>query len=319
MSKRKSIAVLFVGMMILLLVLSACSAQDQPDASAGGGSNQSVPEDNSKKGWPEVLHYSVVPGESQESLAKTFEPVVEDLSEALGMEVEFYIPTDYTAVIEAMRTQKVDVAEFGPFSYIIANERSGAEAFAVAAKSPEEAFYTSVIIVPDESPAKTLDDLKGKKFLFVDPASTSGNLFPHVMLAKHFGLKTADEVDKLFSSVSFSGGHDASALAIAKGDADGAAVSSSSLKRFVDKGLLKDSDYKVIAESSPIPVDPITYRKDLPEDLKQEIKDFFLSYQNEEIFAERGINGYFPIEDSDYDIVRETAEILNMSPEELLK
>ena len=312
MRQAKRILGVIAVMTTLLLSLTACNSKSGAPAASG-------PDNSARQGWPQVLHYSVVPGESQEAIAKTFKPLVDDLSQALGMPVEFYIPTDYTALIEAMRTKKVDVAEFGPFSYIIANERSGAEAFAVGAKSPAEAFYQSLIIVPDESSAQTLDDLRGKKFLFVDPASTSGNLFPHVMLAKHFGLASAQEVDKIFSNVSFSGGHDASALAIAKGDADGAAVSSSNLKRYVDKGMLKESDYKVIAESDPIPIDPTTYRQDLPEDLKQKIKEFFLSYKNPTLFAEWGINGFFPIADSDYDMVRETARILNMSPEELLK
>ncbi len=308
MKLNKITAILVFGLLILGVIVTGCGN----DSNASG--NTSVP-----NGWPEVLRYSIVPGEGAEKVAKTTKPVAEDLSKFLGIKVEVFTPTDYTSVIEAMRTKNLDIAEFGPFSYIIAHERSGAEVFALAAKSPEEAFYNSIIIVPGNSAAKSLDDLKGKKFLFVDPASTSGNLFPHFMLAKHFGLNAAEDVDKLFSAVSFSGSHDASILAISKGDADGAGVSSSILKSMIDSGQIKESDVKILEKSDPIPIDPTAYRSDLPEDLKAKIKEFFLSYNNEELFKEKGINGYFEIGDSNYDVVRDVADTLKMSPDDLLK
>lgn len=294
---------------LALAVLAGCS-------SAGGNANKSasVPE-----GWPEVLHYGVVPGESQETIARTYKPVVDALSEYLGIKVEMYMGTDYTSMIEAMRTKKLDVAEFGPFSYVIAHERSGAEAFATPAKSPEEAFYYSLIIVPAKSNINTLDDLKGKKFLFVDPVSTSGNLIPHAMLAKHFGVLSAAEVDALFSSVSFSGGHDASILAVARGDADGAGISSSTLEKMIKSGALEESDIRVIKKSDPIPKDPVAYRSDLPQDLKDKIREFFLNFKNEEFFKEMGINGYYPTDDSKFDVIRKVVKALNLTPEELLK
>lgn len=294
---------------LALAVLAGCS-------SAGGNANKSasVPE-----GWPEVLRYGVVPYESQETIARTYKPVVDALSEYLGIKVEMYMGTDYTSMIEAMRTKKLDVAEFGPFSYVIAHERSGAEAFATPAKSPKEAFYYSLIIVPAKSNINTLDDLKGKKFLFVDPASTSGNLIPHAMLAEHFGVSSAAEVDAIFSSVSFSGGHDASILAVTRGDADGAGISSSTLEKMIKSGAVKESDIRVIKQSDPIPKDPVAYRSDLPQDLKDKIKEFYLSYKNEEFFKEMGINGYYPTDDGKFDVIRKVVKALNLTPEELLK
>jgi hypothetical protein len=90
------------------------------------------------------------------------QPLADDLGKALGIKVKIFVPTDYTAVIEAMRTKKVDVAEFGPFSYIIAHDRSNAQAFATYGESKEKTFYKSLIIVPAKSTVKTIDDLKGK-------------------------------------------------------------------------------------------------------------------------------------------------------------
>lgn len=271
------------------------------------------------KNWPDILRYGVIPYESQEKIARTYKPLADALTKALGIKVEMYMGTDYTAIIEAMRTKKIELAEFGPFSYVIAHERSGAEAFATAAKSPQEAYYYSLIIVNSKSNIKSLDDLKGKRFLFVDPASTSGNLFPRYMLAKHFRLSSSDQVDKLFSSVSFSGGHDASILAIAKGDADAAGVKSDTLDKMIKTGMIKETDVRIIKKSEPIPKDPIAYRKDLPEDLKREIKEFFYKFKDKKFFDELKVNGYYPVSDSKYDVIRNVIKTLNITPESILK
>jgi phosphonate transport system substrate-binding protein len=139
------------------------------------------------------------------------------------------------------------------------------------------------------------------------------------MLAEHFGVSSAAEVDALFSSVSFSGGHDASILAVARGDADGAGISSSTLEKMIKSGALKESDIRVIKKSDPIPKDPVAYRSDLPQDLKDKIREFFLNFKNEEFFKEMGINGYYPTDDSKFDVIRKVVKALNLTPEELLK
>ncbi|MFC4809875.1 phosphonate ABC transporter substrate-binding protein [Paenibacillus sp. GCM10023250] len=275
-----------------------------------------------KKDWPEVIRFGVLPGEEEGKLSRGNQQFVDDLGKALGIKTELYVGEDYTAVIEAMRTKKIDIASFGPFSYIIAAQRSGAVPFAVKAASKEAAFYHSLIVVPANSPAKSIADLKGKTFLFADPASTSGHLFPRMMMIKELGI-TNDQVDSYFSNVSFSGGHDKSILAIAKGQADGAGVCDSCIKRVVDAGLVKESDYKVIGTSDPIPGSPLAYRGDLPAGLVEKIKDFVFNYdkQNPEFFkdAKGSMTHYFPVTDADYQVVKDTAKALNMSPEELLK
>lgn len=273
-----------------------------------------------KKDWPEVIRFGVLPGEEEGKLSRGNQQFVDDLGKALGIKTELYVGEDYTAVIEAMRTKKIDIASFGPFSYIIAAQRSGAVPFAVKAASKESAFYHSLIVVPANSPAKSIADLKGKTFLFADPASTSGHLFPRMMMIKELGIKN-DQIESYFSNVSFSGGHDKSIIAIAKGQADGAGVCDTCIDRVVQAGLVKKSDYKVIGTSDPIPGSPLAYRGDLPADLVQKIKEFVFNYntQNPSFFTDDKTTAYFPVTDADYQVVKDTATALNMSPEELLK
>ncbi|SER25802.1 phosphonate transport system substrate-binding protein [Gracilibacillus ureilyticus] len=291
----------------LALLLAGCGN----DANASGGENEN--------GWPEKIRYGVLPGEEDSELSRAHELFVKDMSEELGIEVELFQGEDYNAVIEAMRSKKLELASFGPFSYIIAQERSNAVPIAVRAISEEDATYNSWIVVPDESDVQSLEELEGKSILFADPASTSGHLFPRGIFIEELGI-TNDEVESYFSSVSFSGSHDNSILAIAAGDADAAGVCSTCVERAVKGGLVSESDFRIIAESDPIPSSPISYRGDLPEDLVEAIKEFIYNYDNEEFFEQAGDKDsrYIPVDESNYEIIRKTAESLNMSPEELL-
>lgn len=313
----KFMLVMVIGTM---LVLTACGKSTSTGKETSTeDQNQNAVEEGSKQGeWPEVLRVGFIPDEDQETLSRRTEGMMKDMEKALGIKVEMFVGTDYTASIEAMRGKKLDIAQFGPFAYTIASERSGAVAFAVGANSEKDVFYKSKIIVPADSKVEKLEDLKGSKMLFVDPASASGNLFPRTLLINKLGLQK-EEVESYFSSVSFSGSHDASVLAIKNGDADVAAVASTILNRMIGEGLVKESDFKVIDESDPIPGTLFSYRNDLPADLVEKIQQFFYSYQNAAFFEDQKIKGFFSIKDENYQIVRDTANKLKMGTDELLK
>lgn len=310
--KKMRSQVLIAGFIAILLgALTACGTTEKT-ANVGAG--------DSKKDWPKELNYGLIPAEVVGKMGDVEKKFAEDMGKALGLKVNVFIGDDYSAVIEAMRTKKVDIAYFGPFSYIIAHQRAGAEPLACKAKSKEDAFYHSLIVVPADSPAKSIADLKGKTFLFADPASTSGHLFPRAMISKAMNIPP-DKVDSFFSNVSFSGGHDKSIIAIANHQADGAAVCDYCIQKVIDAGQVKASDYKVIAKSDPIPLDPLTYRRDLPQDLVEKIRDFVLNYhkQNPDYFKETKTTAYYPMTDADYKIVYDTAEALHMTPDDILK
>ncbi len=300
--------------LLLVVVLAACSDEGETD----GEAKETEGKVEASADWPETLRVGVVPSEDESGVSERMEQFTEQLGDALNLDTEVFMGTDYNAVIEAMRTGNIDIAFFGPFAYVLANERSGAEVFAIGGKSEDDITYTSAIIVPKDSTAKTLSDLKGTDFLFVDPASTSGHIFPRAKVIEELGV-TNDEVEEQFKSVSFSGSHDASILAIVNGQADGAAVATDVMETMIDQGVVSEDDFTIIAQSDPIPRGPDAYRGDLPDDLKEAIQTFYYEYEDDKFFEERGISGFYPVNDEVFDVVRETAERLGMSPEELLK
>ncbi|MFA1818868.1 phosphate/phosphite/phosphonate ABC transporter substrate-binding protein [Virgibacillus oceani] len=322
--------VLLLSFLMAVLLLAACGSEDDgteepsdnEDTESEDVENEAAAEEETEQetsaNWPEEIVMGVVPSEDQTSVSPRVESFGEALGEELGIDVEVFMGTNYNAIIEGMNNEHVDIAFFGPFAYVLANERSGAEVFSIGAESEDDITYQSAFIVPADSEDEELADLEGKDFLFVDPASTSGHIFPRSAVIDEIGV-TNDEVDTFFGNVSFSGSHDASILSVINGDVDGAAIATDVMDAMLDQGQIDKEDFKIISASDDIPRGPDAYRAELPEDLKEAISEFYFSYEDEQFFEERGISGFYPIEDEAYDVVRNTAENLGMSPEELLE
>lgn len=300
-----------VGLMALLIVgVLVLSSSGKQDASG------------SVKDPAKIVMVFLPNEESNEDNKKSNVIMQAKMSEALGKPVEIVIASDYNGVIEAMRNKKAEIAYFGPFSYIIAHDRSMAEAICVLAKAgkQENAFYTSLFITQPDSGITNLQQAKGKKVAFVDPASTSGNLVPRAMYVKAYGI-TPDQVDGMFGSVQFSGSHNNSLMAVANKSVDVASVSSDTWDQGFSKGLVTDKEVVKIGESDKIPSSPVAIRSDLNPALKEKIINFFLTWDNEEYYKTRKKDGYryVPVSDSMYDPIRDIAKSMKLTPDDLLK
>ena len=258
-----------------------------------------------------VLRVGAIPSEDSQKVREAYKPLVSYLEKKLGLQVELFVATDYSGVVEAMRSGKLDVAYFGPFSYVLAADKANAEAFAVENKKGTGTSYRSIIVANPETGINSIEDLKGHSFAFVDPASTSGNLIPRSFL-KNKGINP----EKDFQSVIYAGGHDADELAVKNRKVEAAADSDVNYNKMKKAGLISDKDVKVIFTSDPIPNSPWAWRKDLPADLKAKIKAAFLSMAQEDpagIVAQgNGLESYVETNDATYNVIRDTAKILNL-------
>ncbi len=254
------------------------------------------------------LRVGLIPSEDSRAMLAQSKDILEALEKNLGMKVEGFVATDYNGVIEAMRAKHVDVAYLGPFSYVLATTVTPVEAFVIAETAKAgRTFYHSQIITLKTSGIKTLDDLKGKNFAFVDPASTSGYAFPLAGL-----LKAGIEPKRDFKNVIFTGAHDANAVAVANGKVDAATIADRIFDAAVKKGLIKEEDVHVVWRSQPIPESPMVWRKDLPDDLKARIKAAFLAIRNMNWSDQGMLNGFRETNDAAYDVIRETAKLANI-------
>jgi phosphonate transport system substrate-binding protein len=325
----------FIVSVLMVTLLAACSqsnndstpsqsnATETETATATETASETATTDTK---MPDTLVIAYLPNEAKEELAQARQGLAKDLGEALHVTVKEFLGTDYNAVIEAMRTGKADIANFGPLSYSEAHERSNAEPLVVPARDGkvENATYFSYIIANAKNDKiKTLADLKGTTFAFVDPNSTSGNLVPSYELLKAINdpQLTFDDLHtngKYFQSVTFSGAHQNGLQAVAKGDIDAAPVASDTFDREIAAGRVDKNAVKIIFTSPAIPQGPIAVRGDLPAEMKQSIKDFLLKYDNDTFFTdfvgqkEGQKVRYVPIDDSAYKGIYDLRKKLNL-------
>ncbi|MBV7539754.1 phosphonate ABC transporter substrate-binding protein [Acidovorax sp. sic0104] len=255
-----------------------------------------------------ALTVGLIPSEDSRAMIANSQAMMDMLSKSLGMPVKPFVAADYNGVIEALRSKRLDVAYLGPFSYVMGTTVAPIEAFAVAeTKKAGRAFYHSLIVAHKDSGIKTVADLKGKTFAFVDPTSTSGHLFPKAGLMKE-GFNT----DKDFGRVIFSGSHDSNAVAVQNKKIEAVAIADRILDAAISKGLAKREDLVVVWKSDPIPESPTVWRKDLDANLKKRVQAAFLDVKDIPWSDQGMLNGFHPTNDKAYDIIRETAKILNL-------
>lgn len=295
MTKLWSKLIVLLALGSLLLVTAACGRSGEKDQ--GSTASQMT-----------ELKIGLIPSENAEEIMKQYQGLVDYLSKELSMKITPYVGTDYTGVIEAMRAKHLDVAFYGPFSYILAAKEAGAEAFAIGIGEDGKDTYYSLFITRKDSGIKSIADLKGKTFTFGDPASTSGHLIPRYMLTKA-GLDPDKDM-----KVQFSGGHDATALAVKNKKVDAGAMASDIYEKLVKNNIISPDEVVVFAKSDPLPQSPWAYRNDLPQDLKDKVKKALLEVDQKAPDALKGTNliKFKEVEDSRYDIIRDVAKTLNL-------
>lgn len=254
--------------------------------------------------WPKEVNFGLIPVAGTSSVKDTFGPLGAYLEKTLGVKVNLQSAGDYAGVITAMQHKHVDIAYFGPKSYVEAAKRAGAEAVATEVDAESELpGYKGIIITKKDSGLKTLEDIKGKTWAFTDSNSTSGTLVPTVMFSKK-GINPQE----YFSKVLYSGGHEASILAVKAGKVDAASTNNLDFNRGLGKHWNED-DFNILWTSELIPGSPMTVRNDLPESFKKAVKDAFLSLKDEKILSNMKIKGYVDGNDAFYNPVRELIEL----------
>lgn len=256
-------------------------------------------------GWPKELNFGLIPTESSSNITERYDNLSKHLEKKLGIPVKMQTATDYAGVIAAMQFKHIDLAYFGPKSYVEAAQRANAEAFVMEIAEDGSKGYHGVIITKSDSPLKSVADGKGKTWAFTDPNSTSGTLVPTVYFVKTLKI----EPEKHFSQVIYSGSHEASILAVKSGKVDMASTNDLDLQRGSGKQWDAGKDFKIIWTSELIPGSPMAYRKDLPDTLKKALAEAFVSYTDTEGLKKLKLKGYEATTDAAYNPIRDQLEV----------
>jgi phosphonate transport system substrate-binding protein len=257
-----------------------------------------------------LMRVGFVPSENAQQVMQNAQPIIELLHKQLGLEIRPFVATDYTGVVEALRVNKLDIAFLTPASYVLAKDEANIK---VILKSERKGipYYYAAIITRTDSGIKTLADLRGKSFAFGDSLSTTGNVFPRKML-KERGIDPVRD----FKQILYSGGHDATVLAVLNGKVDAGATYANSPDSEDTAWMryLKDPQdvkrIRAIAFSEPIPADNLVISASLDKAIAKKVEEIFIELsrdsQGKKMLRDLyQIDGFVPASDKDYDSVRQ--------------
>lgn len=264
---------------------------------------------------PKVLKFSLVPTQDSVRELGYYKPILDQLSKNTGKKIEFYMPTSYSSVIEALLGKWVDVAVLGPEAYVLAKKQDATvEVFGTYSRlkngiQDAGPGYKAILVTKKGSKFTDVASLKGSVVALVDPASTSGGLVPEKVFPK---AANVPPLKSYFSRVVYSGGHDLSSISVSEGKVDAAFVASHRFMETVNAGKVKLEDFNILWSSPMIPQDPFVYRNTLCEDLRKKISDTFFAVDQTEdgkkYLANVKSEKIVKMTDKDYDIVREATK-----------
>ena len=261
------------------------------------------------------LHLVLTPSQKPTDLLAAGEDFGKALGQLVGVPVRVTVASDYAAVIEALRNRTADLAFVHPAGYVLANRE--AKAMIVARNLWHgKATFSSRIYVRKDAGLTKLEDLRGKTIAFVDPASSSGYIYPMLLMMQR-GLVKGRDPKTFFREVVFSGSHDASMQALLNGHVD--AIASFDMAR---EQYLKDPAQREkltwLAETPPIPEAGIAAREGLSPALVNRVRAGLLQMKGPAYAAllkrVYDIDGFEAAEDKDYDPVRQAVDLLNLRP-----
>jgi phosphonate transport system substrate-binding protein len=290
-------------------------------AACGGGTSSAAPTGaattapEATASGPDKLVIGFVPSREASALVETIKPISDYLSQQLGIPVEGYVSTDYTAMVTALKTGQAQIAALAPFTIVQAVDEANAVLILQSERNGSGTYHTQfmtnnpdkycTISAPVEnertseinpgtflncngtergatdSPKGPLgtEALKnitpGTTVSFVEESSASGYIFP-ITILKNAGIDIDTGIEK-----SFAGGHDASAIAVCGGQAE-VGVSFDDARSEATSECDLQSKVVVFAYGDEIPNDGVVVSGDLPADLQEKIKQALISYSETE-------------------------------------
>src|SRR6185503_20222837 len=231
------------------------------------------------------------------------QPLVDYLEREVGGKVEMTVPTNYAAVVEAIANDQVDIAFLGGFTYVQASKRAGV--VPLVQRERDKNFH-SLFITHKDSGINSLADLKGHKFAFGDVNSTSGHLMPE------YFMREAGVDMEVISGAIYSGGHDATALAVANNKVDAGALDETVFQRMVSENKLDSTQVRVFYTTPPFFDYIWVARKSLDPKIAEAFSTAMLKLDGNEptqkiILDLLTASKYVKAQDSDYNKLRQAA------------
>jgi phosphonate transport system substrate-binding protein len=253
------------------------------------------------------------PSKDPTALQEAADLFAQTVTRLSGVPMRAQVATDYAGVVEALRSKRVDLAFVHPVGYVLANREAGCQIMVRDVWQGKTA-YTARFYVRKGSGIERVEDLRGKTVAFVDPASSSGYVYPMVMLVKR-GLVRERDPKTFFKDAVFAGTHEAGLRALLQGRVDSAASFDKAPELYL-KDPAQVAQLAFVGETDEIPEAGICARPGLPADTLAKVKRALLAIKGPEHAAllkqVYDIDGFIEARDADYEPVREAMSLMGL-------
>ena len=234
----------------------------------------------SAKAAQQELNFGIINTEASQNLKNLWKPFLDDMEKSTGLTINAFFASDYAGIVTGMQYNKVQLAWYGGKAAMEAVDRSEGEVFAQVVQATGAGGYYSHLVAHVDSPLTSakdvLDRARDLTFGNGDPNSTSGFLVPGYYV---FAVNKADP--KSIFKRTLNANHETNALSVANKRVDVATCNSEIMERLAKTQPDKRALIKIIWTSPLIPSDPLVWRKDLPADVKEKLRNFILNYGRE--------------------------------------
>ncbi len=261
------------------------------------------------------LTLALTPSRDPTALQEAGDAFVRTITRLSGIPMRAKVASDYAGVVEALRNRHVDLAFVHPVGYVLAHREAGCQIL-VRDIWQGRVAYTARFYVRADSGIRRVEDLRGKTVAFVDPASSSGYIYPMVLLLKQ-GLVRDRDPKSFFKEALFAGTHDAALRSVLQGRVDAAASFDKAPELYL-KDPVQVARLTHVGETPPIPEAGICARPGLPADALARVKKALLAMKGPEhatvLKDIYNIDGFEEASDADYQPVREAVNLMGLGP-----
>ncbi|MGB6376819.1 MAG: phosphate/phosphite/phosphonate ABC transporter substrate-binding protein [Syntrophobacteria bacterium] len=229
-----------------------------------------------------------------------YEPLATYLSEKIGADVKLKVLTRYGNLIDNFASADLDGAFFGSFTYTLAHAKLGVEAIARPETVGGVSTYYGLIFVRKDSDIKSVQDMKGKSFVFVDRATTAGYLLPLAFFRAH----RIENYKTFFKETYFSGTHEDAIYDVLNKKAEIGAAKNTVFARLAAADSRVKDELVILARSPEVPENGLAVRNDLDHAIRNKLQEALLNMQNEsqgiQVLKDLGAMRFIETTDSDY-------------------
>ena len=285
---------------LLASVVAGCSRQEPP------------PSPKPKPSPGPALRIGLIPEQNIFNQLERYQPLAGYLSARIGAKIELKILPRYGNIIDNFRSEDLDGAFFGSFTYALAHAKLGVSVIARPLSLDNTSTYYGMIFVRKDSGIRSIREMKGKRFAFVDKATTAGYLLP----LEYFHEGGVKDYSKYFGETYFTGTHQDAIYDVLTKKSDVGAAKNTVFFRLAENDPRIIGELKILAQSPEVPENALALRKDLDHALRNRIRETLLGMHDDprgkEILKMFGAIRFIETNDEDYRAVYDYARHIGL-------